>query len=131
MIRRPPRSTRVRSSAASDVYKRQAETAFAGPRFGTGHNKVGGPKAAHFSILPNTYLRRLATSSLSALPAWNFGTNLALMYSLSPVAGFKPLRPARFVDSKLPNPVTCTRSPFLIAAVISPNTDSTAAWAAF
>ncbi|WP_460379511.1 hypothetical protein, partial [Staphylococcus aureus] len=24
MIRRPPRSTRVRSSAASDVYKRQA-----------------------------------------------------------------------------------------------------------
>src|SRR5665811_2633472 len=26
MIRRPPRSTRVRSSAASDVYKRQLET---------------------------------------------------------------------------------------------------------
>src|SRR5665811_1450691 len=26
MIRRPPRSTRVRSSAASDVYKRQVET---------------------------------------------------------------------------------------------------------
>src|SRR5665811_641101 len=25
MIRRPPRSTRVRSSAASDVYKRQAD----------------------------------------------------------------------------------------------------------
>ncbi|WP_460379497.1 hypothetical protein [Staphylococcus aureus] len=25
MIRRPPRSTRVRSSAASDVYKRQRE----------------------------------------------------------------------------------------------------------
>ena len=27
MIRRPPRSTRVRSSAASDVYKRQAHVA--------------------------------------------------------------------------------------------------------
>src|SRR5665811_1253560 len=27
MIRRPPRSTRVRSSAASDVYKRQGEDA--------------------------------------------------------------------------------------------------------
>ncbi|WP_460379547.1 hypothetical protein, partial [Staphylococcus aureus] len=26
MIRRPPRSTRVRSSAASDVYKRQANS---------------------------------------------------------------------------------------------------------
>src|SRR5665811_2131067 len=30
MIRRPPRSTRVRSSAASDVYKRQAEAAVVG-----------------------------------------------------------------------------------------------------
>src|SRR5665811_867080 len=29
MIRRPPRSTRVRSSAASDVYKRQVEVAAA------------------------------------------------------------------------------------------------------
>ena len=29
MIRRPPRSTLDRSSAASDVYKRQAETAMA------------------------------------------------------------------------------------------------------
>src|SRR5665811_1777534 len=28
MIRRPPRSTRVRSSAASDVYKRQAYTEY-------------------------------------------------------------------------------------------------------
>src|SRR5665811_2084052 len=28
MIRRPPRSTRVRSSAASDVYKRQIFTSF-------------------------------------------------------------------------------------------------------
>src|SRR5665811_437741 len=28
MIRRPPRSTRVRSSAASDVYKRQVLTGF-------------------------------------------------------------------------------------------------------
>src|SRR5665811_2641576 len=39
MIRRPPRSTRVRSSAASDVYKRQAEYAadvsFAGDGAGT------------------------------------------------------------------------------------------------
>src|SRR5665811_1028543 len=30
MIRRPPRSTRVRSSAASDVYKRQAEHIYMG-----------------------------------------------------------------------------------------------------
>src|SRR5665811_2640061 len=31
MIRRPPRSTRVRSSAASDVYKRQGDVADAEP----------------------------------------------------------------------------------------------------
>src|SRR5665811_1448558 len=34
MIRRPPRSTRVRSSAASDVYKRQRHAV----RAGGGHN---------------------------------------------------------------------------------------------
>src|SRR5665811_2635981 len=33
MIRRPPRSTRVRSSAASDVYKRQAPTTSSPPRW--------------------------------------------------------------------------------------------------
>src|SRR5665811_1320552 len=32
MIRRPPRSTRVRSSAASDVYKRQVEAYDGDPR---------------------------------------------------------------------------------------------------
>ncbi|WP_460379555.1 hypothetical protein, partial [Staphylococcus aureus] len=30
MIRRPPRSTRVRSSAASDVYKRQTRGLYSG-----------------------------------------------------------------------------------------------------
>ncbi|WP_460379561.1 hypothetical protein, partial [Staphylococcus aureus] len=34
MIRRPPRSTRVRSSAASDVYKRQSI------RRASGHTKI-------------------------------------------------------------------------------------------
>src|SRR5450756_1077387 len=34
MIRRPPRSTQSRSSAASDVYKRQVDTRFAEPREG-------------------------------------------------------------------------------------------------
>src|SRR5665811_2607035 len=36
MIRRPPRSTRVRSSAASDVYKRQAYTVCEGLGFESG-----------------------------------------------------------------------------------------------
>ena len=36
MIRRPPRSTRVRSSAASDVYKRQVNYAVTGTATGSG-----------------------------------------------------------------------------------------------
>src|SRR5665811_2640348 len=45
MIRRPPRSTRVRSSAASDVYKRQDREEPAG-LFGTGPGVLGGEAAA-------------------------------------------------------------------------------------
>ena len=40
MIRRPPRSTLDRSSAASDVYKRQAQAALAG--HGLAHGDAGG-----------------------------------------------------------------------------------------
>src|SRR5665811_479210 len=55
MIRRPPRSTRVRSSAASDVYKRQAdlEAALAGgyaPLSGRGEVQVDvAPPSARLS----------------------------------------------------------------------------------
>src|SRR5659263_323054 len=41
MIRRPPRSTQSRSSAASDVYKRQlGDSIESNARFATGHVKV-------------------------------------------------------------------------------------------
>src|SRR5665811_1933885 len=39
MIRRPPRSTRVRSSAASDVYKRQMLSVVVNPFFDWGHDR--------------------------------------------------------------------------------------------
>src|SRR5665811_2570353 len=48
MIRRPPRSTRVRSSAASDVYKRQAQAR-------SGEHTAGGPR-----FTPTTDFDRLA-----------------------------------------------------------------------
>src|SRR5665811_2640750 len=47
MIRRPPRSTRVRSSAASDVYKRQAMVVRANKR----HAGLGGHLSTYASTL--------------------------------------------------------------------------------
>src|SRR5665811_1025995 len=44
MIRRPPRSTRVRSSAASDVYKRQAHAGFG--------EQVAGASRVRFELAP-------------------------------------------------------------------------------
>ena len=42
MIRRPPRSTQSRSSAASDVYKRQRQKRFAGKIPSFSHKIVSG-----------------------------------------------------------------------------------------
>ena len=44
MIRRPPRSTRVRSSAASDVYKRQVQRRALPGSIGLGHAKDAAAK---------------------------------------------------------------------------------------
>src|SRR5665811_405687 len=71
MIRRPPRSTRVRSSAASDVYKRQKRPAAAGrvKRHGPTRQPVA-PTAA--TRLP----RRPDPSILSeAIPLFFIGRN--------------------------------------------------------
>src|SRR5450756_1731115 len=55
MIRRPPRSTQSRSSAASDVYKRQMplpSTASVGASTGVGTYRV------HFDLPPSAYMMR-------------------------------------------------------------------------
>src|SRR5450756_742665 len=60
MIRRPPRSTQSRSSAASDVYKRQEHNSHTT----TNHNDVPGPATAAAAASPpgrgTTSLRRAA-----------------------------------------------------------------------
>src|SRR5665809_174994 len=55
MIRRPPRSTQSRSSAASDVYKRQAEI-----RGKIGHLGIGEVQIQEFGA-PNAVLIRIAS----------------------------------------------------------------------
>src|SRR5428012_21773 len=54
MIRRPPRATQSRSSAASDVYKRQGLAAIASPSFcaSSGDTQTGGmPLAMQLSLI--------------------------------------------------------------------------------
>lgn len=51
------------------------------------------------------------TASFNALPAVNFGALLALIVIGSPVDGLRPVRSARLVTAKLPNPISCTTSP--------------------
>src|SRR5680860_581520 len=50
MIRRPPRSTQSRSSAASDVYKRQTYQSFAGPVVELGGDPVQVFAAVHTQV---------------------------------------------------------------------------------
>src|SRR5665811_1113609 len=64
MIRRPPRSTRVRSSAASDVYKRQI----------LGHIQRGGSPTAFDRVLAT----RFGAAALEAVHDGEFGTMVAL-----------------------------------------------------
>src|SRR5665811_1864236 len=52
MIRRPPRSTRVRSSAASDVYKRQ------------NWNRITGTPVIRFQLIPASRLSQIPSFSV-------------------------------------------------------------------
>ena len=65
MIRRPPRSTLDRSSAASDVYKRQARGRPAEDRLSGPHE----PRAAHTAQFDHRLRRRVIAVSYTHLRA--------------------------------------------------------------
>src|SRR5690242_16444802 len=66
------------------------------------------------------------TESFRPLPALNLGCVEALIVIGSPVRGLRPVEALRLETEKVPNPTRRTSSPFLSAAVIESNTDSTA-----
>src|SRR5665811_1791748 len=77
LIRRPPRSTRVRSSAASDVYKRQRESSppFLQVRRGGNHLRRASARAVRSRARrPPRHARERAERS-SAVPRSPTGTN--------------------------------------------------------
>src|SRR5665811_1693035 len=71
MIRRPPRSTRVRSSAASDVYKRQAY----------GRTKI------RLAVRPRRALAQQTDLAMQALPPLELAGRLALAVGLAVFMG--------------------------------------------
>src|SRR5690606_36468915 len=75
--------------------------------------------------------RPLFRASLSSLPALRRTFLLALIVIVAPVAGLRPLRAARLLTEKLPNPGTWMRSPFLSAFEIASIAASNASPAAF
>ncbi|CUR56128.1 Conserved membrane hypothetical protein [metagenome] len=69
------------------------------------------------------------TTSLSSLPAENFGTDFFLDLIRSPVCGLRTQRALRTAFSKEPKPVIATFSPLATSRVMVSRTDSSA-WAA-
>ena len=70
-----------------------------------------------------------ATTSLSSLPAENFGTDFFLDFIRSPVCGLRTQRALRTAFSNEPKPVMATFSPLATSRVMVSRTDSSA-WAA-
>ena len=68
-------------------------------------------------------------TSLSSLPAENFGTDFFFDFIRSPVCGLRTQRALRTAFSNEPKPVIATFSPLATSRVMVSSTDSSA-WAA-
>lgn len=71
------------------------------------------------------------TTSLNPWPALNFGTEVFLILTDSPVRGLRPVRAGRATFSKTPKPEIATFSPDATARVMVSTTTSTASLATF
>src|SRR5450756_2200791 len=90
MIRRPPRSTQSRSSAASDVYKRQPSKANACPPDDCSPDNDGAADRPGPALVPSSRVRPVATAKVASSPNW------------LPAAGEAAPRPASIPDDLIP-----------------------------
>ena len=72
-----------------------------------------------------------ATAALNSAPARNFGTEVALIFTVAPVCGLRPTRAARSAFSNAPKPLMATLSPLATDLTISSTSASTASPASF
>jgi hypothetical protein len=75
--------------------------------------------------------RGSATTFLNAVPALNFGTVVFLIFTVSPVRGFRPVRAPRATFWNVPKPVIPTFPPRATSRMITSRTASSASLAAF
>ena len=59
------------------------------------------------------------TTALNSAPGRNFGSLVALIFTVSPVRGFRPRRAFRACCSKTPKPLIATFSPLITAFFVS------------
>src|SRR4051812_15130656 len=72
------------------------------------------------------FLRAPLTAVLRPAPGENFGALLALIFTVSPVCGLRPVRALRLTTENLPKPVIAISSPFLRVFSTVEMSDSTA-----
>ena len=65
------------------------------------------------------------TTALNSAPARNLGVFVALICTVAPVRGLRPRRALRACASKMPKPLSATRSPLATAFFVSSMKDST------
>src|SRR5665811_2280568 len=98
MIRRPPRSTRVRSSAASDVYKRQPSVGFRSWRY-----KQPELRSSDFDVRSAGFMEDLKPQSGAPHVVRLTGHHLASRLALSvPKPILLPLDPGQSLDDREP-----------------------------
>src|SRR5690606_10458786 len=86
-------------------------------------------KAGRARLFREAEFGQLLTASFRPLPAENFGTLRAGIFTSAPVCGLRPVVASRLETEKFPKPIRRTSPPLFSWLVMTEKTASTAAWA--
>ena len=87
--------------------------------------------AAGLAALGSTSFLAPDTTPLNSAPGRNFGSLVALIFTVSPVRGLRPRRALRAEDSNTPKPLTATLLPLATAFLVSWRNASTMSLTSF